>query len=53
MDTKETIKQFIKNIKEGKNDDAKKNVENILYSLSAASVKEMKKQTAKSLFSKK
>lgn len=53
MDNKETIKKFITNIKEGKNDEARKNVDAILYSLAGNAVKEMKKQTAQNLFNKK
>lgn len=50
---KDTIKQFIHNIKEGKNEEARKNVEGLLYAMAGNAVKEAKKQAAKSLFTKK
>ena len=50
---KVAIKQFINNIKEGKNEEARKNVEAILFTLAGNAVKDVKKQVAKSLFSKK
>ena len=50
---KDLIKNFISSVKNGKRDEAKKQIESMLYAITGNSVRDMKSEYSKTIFKKK